>query len=573
MKRRIPKAPVLGSDSAPDTPEDSSAGEATVSAGESATVPSQDFSDVPVKPEDIGGELLPILSKGLYTDPFHALREYVQNAVDADAKLIRIKLTGNSLLIHDDGTGMSHDDLVEARRFGVSQKSSDLHVGFRGIGIYSGYDLCDRLLITSIKAGSQEQNVLEFNFAAMKKKLSADKAAKTAVTPLHELLQHHTRFRRERVTSATSGTTVMLEEISPFHINKLRDAVELKEYILRNLPVDLDVEFAHRQQIKSFLRENVPGYRAVRIQVEINPGETWAVARPDIPNLAAPTFQLLKSPSTGQTIAAMWSCLYGGKDGKRKRIPEEFADYSGFVYKVKGFTVGDNRRLHHFFKAGNGALYWWYSGEIYVTDDGIIPNTERDDFEANQAYEVLQRELKKAMEGLASTALKFQTQQRAEENLRALQDRLNKIGSEMEGGIGDRPTQFSQLEDIIDELKKQRNKLSAGPREEARAAEKRATELSARVRKLIDDSSKEIQRRHEASATTSTAQGESDSSKQEKREVETLPLLIERLGVETSIDCTKLLTVIDEALDAVLQRGSPEYPAVISEVESSLDSE
>ncbi len=571
MKRRIPKDPVAIN---PETtsPSDLKALGGGAALASSPTTVSDDFSDVPVKPEDIGGELLPILSKGLYTNPFHALREYVQNAVDADAKLIRIKLTGNSLLIHDDGIGMSLDDLVEARRFGVSQKSSDLHVGFRGIGIYSGYDLCDRLLITSLQAGSQEQNVLEFNFAAMKKLLAANKAAKTAVTPLHELLQHHTRFRKERATTTAAGTTVMLEEISPFHINRLRNATDLKNYILRNLPVDFDVAFTHRPQIKSFLREKVSGYHAVRIQVEINPGETLSIARPDIPNLAAPVLQELKSPTTGQTIAVMWSCLYGGKDGKRKRIPEELADYSGLVYKVKGFTVGDNRRLHHFFKAGNGALYWWYSGEIYVTDENIIPNTERDDFEANQAYEVLQRELKTAMEGLASTALKFQSQQRAEENLRALQVRLATIESEIEAGIGDRPTQFRQLEDIIDELKKQRNKVAPGIKEEARNSEKKATDLRTRVRKLIDDSSKESQRRPE-SPPTSSAGTQPSTATGEKPEIETLPILVERLALEISPECNKLLSVIDDALDAVLQRGSEQYEAVIREVESSLSGE
>src|SRR6266487_5353947 len=113
MKRRIPKTPQVGMNPETTSPSDLKALGGGAALASSPTTVSDDFSDVAVKPEDIGGELLPILSKGLYTNPFHALREYVQNAVDADAKLIRIKLTGNSLLIHDDGIGMSLDDLVE----------------------------------------------------------------------------------------------------------------------------------------------------------------------------------------------------------------------------------------------------------------------------------------------------------------------------------------------------------------------------------------------------------------------------------------------------------------------------
>src|SRR6266513_6060897 len=90
----------------------------------------------PVHSEDIGGELLAILSKGLYSNPLDCIREYVQNAVDAQAKTVTIKVTGNSVLIFDDGRGMGIEELVQARQVGLSPKSLTEHVGFRGIGIY-----------------------------------------------------------------------------------------------------------------------------------------------------------------------------------------------------------------------------------------------------------------------------------------------------------------------------------------------------------------------------------------------------------------------------------------------------
>src|SRR5690349_16968931 len=92
------------------------------------------FAQLPLREDDIGAELLPILSKGLYTDPLHCLREYVQNGVDAEAQQIRIKITGNSVVIHDNGRGMSLSELVRARQFGLSPKNARDFVGFRGIG-------------------------------------------------------------------------------------------------------------------------------------------------------------------------------------------------------------------------------------------------------------------------------------------------------------------------------------------------------------------------------------------------------------------------------------------------------
>src|SRR5216684_4675475 len=120
------------------------------------------------EPDDIGGELLGILSKGLYPDPLDCVREYVQNSVDAKAKNVTIKITGNSVMIGDDGIGMDLDDLVQARRLGLSNKSRAEDVGFRGIGIYSGFDICNRLLVTTKIVGEAKARVLEFDFGEMK---------------------------------------------------------------------------------------------------------------------------------------------------------------------------------------------------------------------------------------------------------------------------------------------------------------------------------------------------------------------------------------------------------------------
>lgn len=66
---------------------------------------------VPLPEAGIGGELLNILSKGLYTNPLDAIREYVQNSIDANANEVEIQITGNSVWILDWGDGMARDEL------------------------------------------------------------------------------------------------------------------------------------------------------------------------------------------------------------------------------------------------------------------------------------------------------------------------------------------------------------------------------------------------------------------------------------------------------------------------------
>ena len=55
--------------------------------------------------EDIGAEILPILTSGLYKDTLDALREYIQNAIDAKCKSIQITINPDLITIVDDGKG------------------------------------------------------------------------------------------------------------------------------------------------------------------------------------------------------------------------------------------------------------------------------------------------------------------------------------------------------------------------------------------------------------------------------------------------------------------------------------
>ncbi len=117
---------------------------------------------------DIGAEIISILTKGMYQDPRDALREYIQNSVDANAKNINVKIRQNSIVVDDDGFGMSHKILRKALRIGVSDKKPGKDVGFMGIGIYSAYHLCDTLIIYS-KATDNLPCRLQMDFKGMKK--------------------------------------------------------------------------------------------------------------------------------------------------------------------------------------------------------------------------------------------------------------------------------------------------------------------------------------------------------------------------------------------------------------------
>lgn len=96
----------------------------------------------------VGGDLLRLLTAGMYDNPLVVYREYVQNAADAIADQgtsgcihIRIGRAVSRITVRDNGTGLSP---VEAARrlvdVGRSTKDPATDRGFRGIGRLAGLE-------------------------------------------------------------------------------------------------------------------------------------------------------------------------------------------------------------------------------------------------------------------------------------------------------------------------------------------------------------------------------------------------------------------------------------------------
>ena len=113
----------------------------------------------------LGVHLLGTITKGMYSNPLHCIREYVQNAYDSIREARRQRLLGyddgtviivvdteaRTLKIRDDGTGLDPEAaVVRLVDLGSSPKAtsaegSTVNAGFRGIGRMAGISYCDVL--------------------------------------------------------------------------------------------------------------------------------------------------------------------------------------------------------------------------------------------------------------------------------------------------------------------------------------------------------------------------------------------------------------------------------------------
>jgi hypothetical protein len=544
-------------------------------------------------PQDIGGELIAILSKGLYTNPLDCLREYAQNAVDAKAETITIKITGNTVIILDDGVGMGLAQLLEAKKFGLSSKSISQHVGFRGIGIYSGFDICRRLVIKSTRAGEAEVYEMSFEFAAMKAQLDKERQSTAGGerTSLVDLLSAHTKIARMEEPEQTEEhyTYVELREIQPEHIERLSDRRRLREYLLQNLPIAFAPGFMHGATIDARLRQSVPGYNPIIVKLQLvgSPEETVykygpsstqiadhaeaVAAQPGglisepklILNLAEPSFREIQNKS-GQLIALYWACL--NQERTRLEPKEDNPQFEGFIYKVKGFSIGDRNKLRPMFPRSQ--LYPWFTGEVYVIDPNVVPNAERNDFEMSAAKTTLEVELldgfRKHLKPLAEN---FQARAKAEEKINkyanqiaALEKDYSAIGGAQRVLEDSDLERLTELSNIIDDLPDRRKKVGPGKNQvRAEALLARAKALRKSLANLIQNPQSTVAKRRaeENKQRSEPMAGGGDAAK--AVQVPSLAELFAEAGWDLEPNASEVVALMQAALDDLLGHGSPEY--------------
>lgn len=335
---------------------------------------------IPLEPWEIGGELLDIVSRGLYSNAKDALREYVQNSVDAKAKEVTITVDGDRVGIRDIGTGMDEAVLRAARRVGWSEKSPRNMVGYRGIGIYSSFGMCETMTVRSRKKGMANVLGWRFAFGAIRRLLEADKSSsRRQGLSLPDLLFQYSDWLvndYEGKSQDPGFTLVTLEGLGEEFRAQLNDAGEVTTYLLNTIPIAYPPERGG-EAVNGWLRLNVR-LNPVCVQLRIGSEPAFPV-NPTIPkDVGDPESDWILS-SEGDKLAFVWYAL----STTGRQVADSSA--SGFALKQRGFTLGGHDVLKPSWPAvGGRTLYHHYVGEIHILPAaGVFPNAARDDLEAS----------------------------------------------------------------------------------------------------------------------------------------------------------------------------------------------
>lgn len=379
--------------------------------------------------EDIGGEILPILTTGLYRDILDTLREYVQNAIDAHCKQIEIIIDPDTITISDDGAGMSFDKARKAIKLGVSEKSPIDDVGFRGIGIYSAFNLCNSLEIYTRSARSRHCHAIYFDFKNIREDLLRDqerrKQGKPSSLYLGKLLEDAVYVEIDEDDTLTKrGSRCIMSGLLGHVYQHLNNWDKVVNYLQDVVPLPFRPDFKYTEIIKKKFQEE--DYRVVPVRLQIGNRQEW-IYRPYHNEMFAhggehpPKFFELTNKKVRFGFA--WVCI---NDARRVLKDPKLR---GLLIKKFGFSISDRNFLEHYF--GRTVVNRRISGDVIIQHKDLIPNAARSDFEHNSTRQAFLQSLPRFVKSVTKWGNRIQDEDKAKEVLAEVLGKVHKVNREL----------------------------------------------------------------------------------------------------------------------------------------------
>lgn len=418
--------------------------------------------------EPVAGKfLLEILTRGMYSNPMHVYREYIQNSSDsidkaieagilqsADAEIhISIDEKGRSIIIRDNGLGIPLNiTRIKLMNVGVSDKDGITERGFRGIGRLGGLAYAEKVQFVTSAIGDSTRTIMTCDCIRMQQLLQK---SNNETSDIMETFKAISAFEEQPEDSNEHYFEVRLLGVP--QESGLLDEDDVIRYLSETAPIDFDSQqFPQARKIRDHFSEKgfpITCYKIPRgarkkpiYKLYSRSLSTGKQGRTKAKDYVRDVEFIYKEASDGKPLYIGWLAItdFSGV------ISDE--SVQGIRFRKGNILVGSGTTFANFFPSEGHNANRMFAGEIHVLHDELVPNSQRDDFEPSTAYNEMRKSLSE-WAGMINRKYRRGTSE-ATSALRNL-TKLNEEQKELEGKIDSGAiTSDEKREQIAERLEK-----------------------------------------------------------------------------------------------------------------------
>ncbi len=518
---------------------------------------------MPQPPEtQLGVHLLETITLGMYSEPLHCVREYIQNAFDSIRAARRQGLLGpeegrvditvdphtKSLQISDDGTGLSPEEAaVRLVDVGFSDKAysasaAAANAGFRGIGRMAGISYCGRLIFETSDGGGR---VFTVTFDAQA--INCLTRPGQAPTTVADAIDSNCTFEELPSDSKTRFLRVSLEQVTN---PTLLDVDALASYLEQTAPVSQDpTTWKFQEKIRSFAENagHPDSLDAVSIRIRGADGATLrAIHRPfkDSFNTKDGRGKAPRRVNVTDVVALPRNGDYEGWWGwlalHSRRGALADVPFAGLRIRMHNIAVGDETLLQALWPSPQLAL--WCFGEVHAVNSALVPNSQRDNFEPSDAFDRLREQIADEVRSIEKD-IRDESKDR-NTSTHKIAKRAEGVTEEARSRLKEGLTSHNEKTQLIERLNKEVGRLDTAIKQRKRTADER-TQLE-QMHRGLNELKVEINNVQRTDADASM----SHLNKQARRAVRTVLAV-----VKEELNDDKRFTTIEKRVVTALRPG------------------
>ena len=328
----------------------------------------------------IGIDLLKMLMLQLYSNPRCIYREYIQNALDSINEAVKtgilaqekdgrvsISITKNDICIEDNGTGIRSDRAVKILTdIANSVKNGVDTAGQFGVGRLSGGGYCEVLEFETTYMGEDVSTIVSLDTMALRDLIEKKKTDISAEDAMRIICTTRT------VPAKKEDQKNYITEYAPIDYSVLFNS------LINNCP---QTEFVKRHKKIDKIRVSLNDYS------DIEKGYGVKIVGTDDPIEKIRYFELPKHSKYG-SLGWGWYAVTEFS----VQINEEKDNCAGIRLRKHNISL-DKNILNSCFKESRGNKYFY--GEIFITNDNIVPDSGRQGLAAGEEADALISEIKR----------------------------------------------------------------------------------------------------------------------------------------------------------------------------------